>query len=60
VLVTLWPVEDSAAEAFSLAFHRALQIGHSPSRAAARARRTLRSAGHGPEDWGAFRLLGRD
>lgn len=60
VLVTLWPVEDSAAEAFSLAFHRALLIGHAPSRAAARARRELRNAGHGPEDWAAFRLLGRD
>ena len=60
VLVTLWPVEDATAQAFALAFHRALAIGHAPSRAAARARRELRKAGRGPRDWAAFRLLGRD
>jgi tetratricopeptide (TPR) repeat protein len=60
VLVTLWPVDDRAAKEFSLAFHRALEAGASPARAAAAARRTLAEAGWGPGDQAAFRLLGRD
>ncbi len=60
VLVTLWPVDDRAAQLFSLEFHRALAAGASPARAARSARESLREAGWGPGDWGAFRLLGRD
>jgi tetratricopeptide (TPR) repeat protein len=60
LLVTTWPVEDGAAADFALAFHRALMQGLCPSRAAESARRELQSAGFGPADWAAFRLLGRD
>lgn len=60
VLVSLWPVDDGAAKEFSLAFHRALKRGATPSRAAAAGRRALREGGWGPADWAAFRLLGRD
>jgi CHAT domain-containing protein len=60
VLVTLWPVEDSAAQAFAVEFHRALLAQHSPSRAAALARTHLRERGFSSADWAAFRLLGRD
>ncbi|HVS10913.1 MAG TPA: CHAT domain-containing protein [Planctomycetota bacterium] len=60
LLVTLWPVEDRAAQAFATAFHRLLAEGESPSRAASRARTALRRSGLAPADWAAFRLLGRD
>lgn len=60
LLVSLWPVEDEAAQRFALAFHRALSDGEAPSRAAHRARRSLQAAGYGSADWAAFRLLGRD
>jgi CHAT domain-containing protein len=60
LLVTTWPVEDGAAAAFALAFHRALAADASPCRAADSARRELQDAGFGPADWAAFRLLGRD
>jgi tetratricopeptide (TPR) repeat protein len=60
VLVTLWPVEDRAAQAFSLAFHGSLASGALPSRAAREAREALRQGGWGPAAVGAFRLLGRD
>jgi tetratricopeptide (TPR) repeat protein len=60
VVVTQWPVEDSAATAFGVAFHRALLSGCGPSRAVAQARRELAAAGLPPADWAAFRLLGRD
>jgi hypothetical protein len=60
VLVTRWPVGDSAAAAFSLAFHRALAAGETPAPAALAARRELAAAGVPAADWGAFALLGRD
>jgi hypothetical protein len=60
LLVTLWPVEDRAAQAFATAFHRALAEGGSPSRAASSGRTALRRSGLAPADWAAFRLLGRD
>jgi len=59
-LVTLWPVEDSAARRFSTHFHRALAGGALPSHAAHAARRALAGEGFEARDWGAFRLLGRD
>ena len=60
LLVTTWPVEDGAAADFAVAFHRALALGLSPSRATDSARRELKAGGFGPADWAAFRLLGRD
>jgi len=60
VLVTLWPVEDRAARAFALRFHRWLAAGELPSAAARRTRAELREIGAPPADWAAFRLLGRD
>jgi CHAT domain-containing protein len=60
LVVTLWPVEDLAARDFSLAFHRALLAGMSPSRAVSAARGELRAAGRSSADWAAFRFLGRD
>ena len=60
VLVTLWPVEDRAAEAFAAAFHGALADGSTPSQAARVARETLRQGDWGPAAVGAFRVLGRD
>lgn len=60
LLVTSWPVEDEAARAFTLAFHRALVAGALPSLAAVSARDTLRRSGAPIADWAAFRLLGRD
>jgi CHAT domain-containing protein len=60
VLVTLWPVEDRAAQAFAKAFHAVLSSGVQPSRAAREARETLRAEGWGPAAVGAFRVLGRD
>lgn len=60
LLVTLWPVEDRAARAFALAFHRALLGGASPALAAARARVELRASGVPSSEWAAFRALGRD
>jgi CHAT domain-containing protein len=60
LLVTLWPISDSAAQTFALAYHESLRSGSSPARAAQEARRHLRSLGHGPQDWAAFRAMGRD
>ncbi|MBJ01967.1 MAG: hypothetical protein CMK00_03755 [Planctomycetes bacterium] len=60
LLATLWPVEDSAARDFALAFHRALAAGQTPSQAASNSRNTLRAGGAPAADWAAFRLLGRD
>jgi CHAT domain-containing protein len=60
LLVTLWPVTDDAAAAFTPLFHEALCEGASPALAARDARRTLRAAGRPAADWAAFRLLGRD
>jgi CHAT domain-containing protein len=60
LLVTLWPVEDGAAQRFAVEFHRALLAGASPSEAARAGRSSLRKAGLQPADWAAFRLLGRD
>ena len=60
VLVTLWPVEDRAAQAFAKAFHGVLAGGVQPSRAAREAREALRAEGWGPAAVGAFRVLGRD
>ena len=60
LIVTQWPVEDSAAAAFGIAFHRELAAGASPSRAAAMARAELASSGAAAADFGAFRALARD
>lgn len=60
LLVTLWPVEDSAASAFAATFHAELLHGAPPALAARAARRALRDQGHPAADWAAFRLLGRD
>ncbi len=58
--VTLWPVEDAAARAWSQAFHEALERGARPSEAVAGARDALRAAGVSVAEWAAFRLVGRD
>lgn len=60
LVVTLWPVEDGAARAFALEFHRALAGGVRPSAAARQARIVLRNQGISNADWAAFRFLGRD
>jgi len=60
LLVSPWPVRDRAAAAWTPAFHAALLEGHSPARAARRARATLRDRGWPVSDWSSFRLLGRD
>jgi CHAT domain-containing protein len=60
LLVTLWPISDSAARAFALAYHESLERGVDPARAAQEARKHLRSLGHGPQDWAAFRAMGRE
>ncbi|MDP6540369.1 MAG: CHAT domain-containing protein [Planctomycetota bacterium] len=60
LLVTLWPVTDDAAAAFTPIFHDALCAGASPALAAREARAALRSAGRPAADWAAFRALGRD
>lgn len=60
LLVTLWPISDSAAQAFALAYHESLGTGVGPARAAQEARKQLRSLGHGPQDWAAFRAMGRE
>ncbi len=63
VVVTLWPVEDSAAAQFGAAFHRELkaQGEHpSPARACAAARRELAREGFDRAGWAAFRAMGRD
>jgi len=60
LLVTLWPISDSAAQAFALAYHESLETGVAPAGAAQAARRHLRSLGHGPQDWAAFRAMGRE
>jgi CHAT domain-containing protein len=59
LLVTLWPVEDGAAKAFALAFHRELAAGALPSHAARAARATV-ARRHPAAEWAAFRLSGRD
>jgi hypothetical protein len=60
LLVTLWPVTDTAAAAFTPLFHEALCAGAPPALAARDARRALRKAGRPAADWAAFRLLGPD
>ncbi len=60
LLVTIWPVGDWAAKAFTLDFHRALQQGDAPSVAAQAARRAAISRGAPAADWAAFRLMGID
>ena len=60
VVATLWPVENSAAHAWSLAFHDALKAGRTPSRAASQARAQLQAQGYSCADWAAFRVLGHD
>lgn len=60
LVVTSWPVEDSAAAKFGELFHRELALVASPSRAAARARRALAATGLPPADWAGFRAVGRD
>lgn len=60
LMATLWPVEDGVAHAFSLELHRGLAEGLEPSRAALRARQSLRAAGTPTSGMGAFRSLGRD
>ncbi len=58
--VTLWPVEDGAARAWSEAFHEELARGSRPSHAATVARDELRRAGVSVSEWAAFRFAGRD
>jgi hypothetical protein len=60
VVVTLWPIEDRSAPRSARLLHEALRAGATPSRAAARTRASLRSAGASPSEWAALRLLGRD
>ncbi|MCY3000348.1 MAG: CHAT domain-containing protein [Planctomycetota bacterium] len=60
LVVTSWPVEDTAAARFGELFHRELALVSSPSRAAARARRALAATGAVPADWAGFRVVGRD
>ena len=60
LVVTLWPVADEAARAWSEAFHRALTAGGTPSAAAAKAREALRRSGTSVAEWAAFRFVGRD
>lgn len=60
LLVTLWPVTDEAARAFTPRFHAGLDAGLTPARAAQEARRELAAAGVPAADWAAFRLAGRD
>ena len=60
LLVTLWPISDSAAQTFALAYHESLRAGVPPAGAAQEARKHLRSLGHGPQDWAAFRAMGRE
>lgn len=60
LVVTLWPVEDRWAQAFSLAFHRGLRQGLRPSEACAQGRRALRAMGAPGAQWAAFRALGND
>jgi len=58
--VTLWPVEDGAAQRWSEAFHRELTRGARPSEAALRARDALKNDGTPVSEWAAFRFVGRD
>ncbi len=60
LVVTLWPVDDGAAQHFSLALHRALDRGASPAVAARIGRAAVREAGWGDADAAAFRAVGRD
>ncbi|MCC7013285.1 MAG: CHAT domain-containing protein [Planctomycetes bacterium] len=60
LIATQWPIEDSSAAAFGAEFHRALERGLGPARAAALARQRLREAGTRAADFAAFRALGRD
>lgn len=60
IVVTLWPIEDRSAPRSARLLHEALRAGATPSRAAARARASLRAAGAAASEWAALRLLGRD
>jgi len=60
LLVTLWPISDSAAQAFAEAYHGNLKTGFDPAAAAQMARKHLRDLGYGPQDWAAFRAMGRE
>ena len=60
LLVTLWPIEDRAAERFALLFHQELLLGALPSRALRDARTALAREGWPASAWAAFRFLGRD
>jgi len=60
LVLTLWPVSDSAAESFALAFHDELAGGATLEHATRAARRALRAGGRPSSDWSAFRFVGRD
>lgn len=60
LVVTLWPVEDAAAESFGRELHNALLRGAPPSGAVRAARAALVAEGRAAADWAAFRFIGRD
>ncbi len=60
LLVTLWPIEDSAAVRAAELFHIELDRGAPPSLAARTMIVTLESEGFSIADWAAYRFLGRD
>lgn len=62
VVGSLWPIDDSAAEALVVAFHDALQRGIDPAAALGEAQRALIVSGDprlaSPRAWAAFQVLG--
>ncbi len=60
LVVTLWPVKDTAARDFALTIHCALIDGKSPSQAVRLGRAALLASGCSSSEWAAFRFLGRD
>lgn len=60
VVVTLWPIADAAGETFARLFHEELTRRPEPALALRDTKLRMAREGLGPEDWGAFRLLGRE
>jgi CHAT domain-containing protein len=59
VVYTLWPVSDKAAEAFAIAFHRAIANGQSRAGAVREAQQSLLAKKtDATEAWAAFALAG--
>ncbi|QDV09024.1 CHAT domain protein [Planctomycetes bacterium Poly30] len=56
-IVTLWPIQDHAAERASVRLHAALLGGASPAEATRRAREFLWQLGAAPSEWAAYRAL---